>query len=88
MKANCLLPFLLLLMLTTCSTLTSKRTTAVMTTQASNQALVPINTPTNSSQEPALVFFTSEPGNYQIWLPASESVQNYTIKKTLFGEAI
>jgi hypothetical protein len=42
----------------------------------------------DSSQEPTLVFFTSEPGKFQAWLPASESVQDYTVKKTLFGNPI
>jgi hypothetical protein len=88
MKAYCLLPYMLLLLLTSCGTLTSERTTTVMTTQASNQTVAPINAPTNAVQEPALVFFTSEPGKFQVWLPASESVLNYTIKKTLFGESI
>jgi len=88
MKANGLLPFMLLLVLTSCGTLPNERTTAVMTTQASSQAVPSISTSTNSGQEPALVFFTSEPGKFQIWLPASESVQNYNIQKTLFGQPI
>jgi hypothetical protein len=34
------------------------------------------------------VFFTSEPRKFQVWLPGSESIQNYTLRKTLFGESI
>jgi hypothetical protein len=55
-------------------------------------SLLPTETPPTAaptpSQEPPLAFFTSEPGKFQVWLPASESIQNYTLKKTLFGEAV
>jgi hypothetical protein len=88
MKAKGLLAFMLFLVLTSCGTLTSEGTTAVTTTQISSQAVPSISTSTNSPQEPALVFFTSEPGKFQVWLPASESVQNYTIPETLFGQPI
>src|SRR5215211_789148 len=40
--------------------------------------------PMNSSQEPSLVFFTSEPGKFNVWLPSSTDVQEFTIQKTLF----
>lgn len=43
---------------------------------------------TASSQEPLLVFFTSEMGKYQVRLPASDSVQEFTDKRRLFGETI
>src|ERR1051325_3936144 len=88
MKANCSLPFILLLVLTSCGTLTREHTTAVMTTQASSQAVPSISTSTNSGQEPALVLFTSEPGKFQVWLPTSESVHNYNVQQTLFGQPI
>ncbi len=88
MKTNYLLPFIFLLMLTSCGTLTRESTTVVTATHASNQTVASINTPTNPNQEPSLVFFTSEPGKFQVWLPASESIEEYTIKKTLFGEPI
>jgi len=90
MKTNSLLLFMLLLMLPSCATWSSERTTSVTTVEASNQTGAPrtLKPPTNSSQEPALVFLTSEQGKFQVWLPASESVLNYTILKTLFGEPI
>ena len=88
MKARCLFLFMLLLLLTSCGTFTNKRTNAVMTPQVSPQTVAPGSTPMDSHQEPSLVFFTSEPGKFQIWLPASESVQEYTIRKILFGDSI
>jgi hypothetical protein len=51
-------------------------------TQVRTQSAAPL------SQEPPLVFFSSEPGKFQVWLPVSESVQDYTEKKTLFDESI
>jgi hypothetical protein len=44
--------------------------------------------PTAPSDEPALVFFTSEPGKFEAWLPISGSVQDYTITKALFGQPV
>lgn len=38
----------------------------------------------NSSQESSLVFFTSESGKFQAWLPLSTDILEFTIKKTLF----
>jgi len=35
-----------------------------------------------------LAFFTSEPGKFQVWLPVSDNIEEFTIKKTLFGETI
>ncbi len=40
--------------------------------------------PVNSNQEPSLIFFTSEPGKFQVWLPLSTDIQEFTIQKTLF----
>jgi len=85
MKANCVLA--LVLMLTACSPWASERTTTVMA-PAQEQIVAPPSLLTTSSQERPLVFFTSEPGKYQVWLPVSESVQDYTVRKTLFGETI
>ena len=34
------------------------------------------------------MFFTSEPGKFQVWLPSSDSIMHYTIPETLFGESI
>lgn len=85
MKANCVLA--LMLMLTACSPWASERTTTVMA-PVQEQIVAPQSLLTTSAQEPPLVFFTSEPGKYQVWLPVSESVQDYTVKKTLFSETI
>ena len=85
MKANCVLA--LVLMLTACSPWASERTTTVMA-PAQEQIVAPPSLLTTSDQEPPLVFFTSEPGKFQVWLPVSESVQDYTVKKTLFSETI
>ena len=85
MKANCVLA--LLLMLTACSPWASERTTTIMA-PAQEQIAAPQSLLTISDQEPPLVFFTSEPGKFQVWLPVSESVQDYTVKKTLFSESI
>ncbi len=86
MKAKIL--FTLLLVLTACVPLTNEPTTITMTAQAPNQVEMPTSTPTASSQEPPLVFFISEPGKFQVWLPVSGSVEDYTVKKTLFGDSI
>lgn len=83
MKAICLFQSVLLLVLTSCSALPIQRTNAVVGTKALHQSA-----PTHVGEEPALVFFTSEPGKFQVWLPVSESVQNYTVRKTLLKEAI
>jgi len=88
MKANYLFLFTSLLALTSCGTLSSQHTTAAAATQASNRTVMPINTPTNSTEEPPLVFFTSEPGKFQVWVPASGSILDYTVEKTLFNESI
>ncbi len=55
---------------------------------AVTQAAASVGTPTALSQGPPLVFFTSEPGKFQVWLPVSESIQNFTLTKTLFGKSI
>lgn len=88
MKTNCLFHFTILMLLTACGSLAGKQPTAVTATQTPNAAVVPASPLTNSSQEPPLVFFTSELGKFQVWLPVSESVIDSTIKKTLFDEAI
>jgi len=88
MKAHFLLQFIFLLVLTSCGTLTGEPAITVTTTRASTQAVAPVNTSPDSSQEPSLVFFTSEPGKFQVWLPVSENIEEFTIKKTLFGELI
>lgn len=49
---------------------------------------IPTATSRATSQEPMLVFFTSEMGKYQVWLPASDSVEEFTDKRKLFGETI
>jgi len=85
MKANCVLA--LVLMLTACASLTNERTTIVMA-PAQEQIVAPQSLLTTSGQEPPLVFFTSEPGKFQVWLPVSESMQDYTVKETLFSETI
>jgi len=85
MKANCV--FGLILMLTACSPWASEHTTTVMS-PAQEQIVAPESLLTTSGQEPPLVFFTSEPGKFQVWLPVSESVQDYTLRKTLFNEPI
>jgi hypothetical protein len=85
MKAHCVL--VLVLMLTACSPWASERTTTVMA-PAQEQIVAPQSLLTTSGQEPPLVFFTSEPGKFQVWLPVSESVQDYTLRKTLFNETI
>lgn len=85
MKANCVLA--LLLMLTAWSPWASERTTTVMAPEQ-EQIVAPQSLLTTSGQEPRLVFFTSEPGRFQVWLPVSESVQDYTVRKTLFNETI
>jgi hypothetical protein len=59
-----------------------------MVPQASTQTVTPIDTPKKLSQEAPLVFFTSEPGKFQVWLPASENVEEYTVQKILLGEPI
>ena len=88
MKANYLFHFSILLGLTSCSSLASEQTTAQMATPALNQIIASTSTQTNPSPEPSLVFFTSEPGKFEVWLPVSESVIDYSTKQTLFGEAI
>ena len=85
MKANCVL--MLVLALTACSPSAGERTTTGMA-PAQDQLVAPPSLLTISSQEPPLAFFTSEPGKYQVWLPVSESVQDYTVSKTLFNETI
>src|SRR4030095_7423418 len=85
MKANCVLA--LVLMLTACGPWASERTTTVMA-PAHDQIVAPPSLLTTSNQEPPLVIFTSEPGKFQVWLPVSESVQDYTVRKTLFNETI
>jgi hypothetical protein len=85
MKANCVLA--LVLVLTACSSWAGERTTTVMA-PAQEQIVAPQSLLTTSDQEPPLVFFTSEPGKFQVWLPASGSVQDYTERKTLFNETI
>jgi hypothetical protein len=57
--------------------------TAIPTHTPSPTAMAPA-----SNQEPSLVFFTSEMGKYQVWLPASDSVEEFTDKRRLFGETI
>lgn len=85
MKANPVLA--LMLTLTACSPWAGERTTTVMA-PVQEQVVAPQSLLTTSAQEPPLVFFTSEPGKFQVWLPVSESVQDYTVKKTLFSETI
>lgn len=45
-------------------------------------------TPSVPSEEPALVFFISEPGKFQAWVPISGDVHEYTVTRTLFGEPV
>jgi hypothetical protein len=71
---------------TSIQTMTPSRTT-VQTISPADTPLPPA-TPSASIQEPPLVFFTSEQGKFQVWLPASDSVQEYTDKRTLFGVTI
>jgi hypothetical protein len=66
--------WILLFVLISCRPVTSELSIPATTTSA----------PVNSSQEPSLVFFTSEPGKFQVWLPSSTDIQEFTIKKTLF----
>ena len=73
--------------LTACGPLARERPTSA-TAQATNQAVAATSTLVLQAQEPPLVFFTSEPGKFQVWLPASDSVQDYTVKKTLFNVSI
>ena len=44
-------------------------------------------TPSASSDEPILVFFTSEQGKFQVWLPVSGSIQEYSITLMFFGKS-
>jgi hypothetical protein len=80
MKVMCLLT--LFPVLAACGPSTIDGLTTSTATQVPAQTAAPL------SQEPPLVFFSSEPGKFQVWLPVSESVQDYTEKKTLFGELI
>jgi hypothetical protein len=80
-------PLTLFLVLTACGPLDSERPTTA-TAQATNQAVAATSTLVFPAQEPPLVFFTSEPGGFQVWLPASGSIQEYTVRKTLFNVPI
>ena len=88
MKGNHLFNLPILLLLTSCSSLIDKESTAVMATQVTNPAIEPTTLVTNSGPEMPLVFFTSEQGKFQVWLPASESVIEHTLQQTLFAETI
>lgn len=76
--------FLLLSLLVSCSS-PAPTSPALLPTEASLPASA---TGAVLSQEPPLAFFTSEPGKFQVWLPVSASIQNYTLEKTLFGESM
>ena len=76
--------WLLLLVLASCRPSVSEHTTIATASRVGNQSAAPTSTLMNSSQEPSLVFFTSEPGKFQAWLPLSRSIQEFTIQKMLF----
>jgi len=84
MKAICLLSSLLVF--AACGPSPRQLTPTATITQT--LAYTPPNTPTVPSDEPTLVFFTSEPGRFQAWLPVSGSIEEYTITKTLFGQPV
>lgn len=75
MKTLCLL---ILLLLGACASITH------ITKSPQTQAA----TPPVPSDEPLLVFFTSEPGNFNVWLPVSGGIQDYTVTKTLFTQPV
>jgi hypothetical protein len=80
--------WILLLVLTSCRPSVGQHTTLATASQMHNQSPAPTTTLMNSSQEPSLVFFTSEPGKFQVWLPLSTDIQEFTIKKTLFQRTL
>ena len=88
MKAKHFLNFTILLMMTSCSSLADKQTTAVMATKVTHPAIEPATLVTKPVPETPLVFFTSEKGKFQVWLPGAESMIDYTIQQTLFEETI
>ncbi len=82
MKVNHLLPTIFLLAITSCNTVAREPINAVTVIPTSIiQTVSPISTSTNPSQEPSLVFFTSELGKFQVWLPASENIENSPSQK-------
>jgi hypothetical protein len=70
--------WILLLVLTSCRPSASEHTTLATASRMNNQLAAP------TSQEPSLVFFTSEPGKFQVWLPLSTDIQEFTMQKTVF----
>lgn len=40
------------------------------------------------ADEPILVFYVSEQGQFEAWMPVSESIIEYTLAQTLFGKSI
>lgn len=82
MKTLCLVT----LLLGACVSSPTIITPTVLSTQT--QVATPPNTPPVQSDEPTLVFFTSEDGNFNVWLPVSGGIQDYTITKTLFTQPV
>lgn len=75
-----------LLVLTACGFSPRKPTPTAMLAQT--ELATPSYTPTLPSEQPSLVFFTSEPGKFQAWLPISGSVDEFTVTKTLFDQPV
>jgi hypothetical protein len=76
--------WILVLVLTSCSPSVREHAPFATASRTDKQSAAPTSTPMSSSQEPSLVFFTSEPGKFTAWLPSSTDIQEFTIKKTLF----
>ena len=80
--------FALAVVLTACNSAITQLTIPASPIPVSKATVLPAGTANVTNDEPPLVFFTSEPGEFQVWLPASGSVQQYTATITLLGESI
>ena len=49
---------------------------------------ITLQTPSIAGDEPRLVFFVSEQGKFEAWVPISEDIVEYTITRAFFGRAV
>jgi hypothetical protein len=51
-------------------------------------ALTPTLIPSLGRDEPSLIFFVSEQGKFEAWIPISESIIEYTVPLFFFGKSV
>jgi hypothetical protein len=69
-------------------TATSTLTPSPTATAQFTPTLLTLQTPSIPGDEPRLVFFISEQGKFQAWVPVAGDIVEYTITRALFGKAV